>query len=397
MKILVVCQFYYPERFTVSDICAELVSLGHDVSVVTGKPNYCYNEIIPAYRKVRYEIIDGVKVHRVNLYPRKQSRLSIIRNYLSFHRNAKAFMRRFNEQFDVVLSVSLSPVISIAPAVLYAKKHKVKHVLHCLDLWPESTVVTGAVKKDSPMYKMLFRWSRNLYLACDKIMVSSPSFADYFKEVLHIIDKPFPYVPQPSLGVHENLPPATFKKKYNFVYVGNIGTLQLIDEIAEAGKIIGTRGDVEVHLAGMGLQSENLKKYIADNSLKDIVTYYGPLPLEKAVTLYANADALIVPLKEGGTVGKTIPNKLVQYLKYGRPIIGSLSGDGRDVLVKTKGAVLADQNAESIAKAMETIIDLPADKKEEMGRQNKLYYEEHFEIRRVAQLIERELLDTKNS
>ena len=397
MKILVVCQFYYPERFTVSDICAALVSLGHDVSVVTGKPNYCYNEIIPAYRKVKYEIIDGVKVHRVNLYPRKQSRLSIIRNYLSFHRNAKAFMRRFNEQFDVVLSVSLSPVISIAPAVLYAKKHKVKHVLHCLDLWPESTVVTGAVKKDSPMYKMLFRWSRNLYLACDKIMVSSPSFADYFKEVLHIIDKPFPYVPQPSLGVHENLPPATFKKKYNFVYVGNIGTLQLIGEIAEAGKIIGTRGDVEVHLAGMGLQSENLKKYIADNSLKDIVTYYGPLPLEKAVTLYADADALIVPLKEGGTVGKTIPNKLVQYLKYARPIIGSLSGDGRDVLVKTKGAVLADQNAESIAKAMETIIDLPADKKEEMGRQNKLYYEEHFEIRRVAQLIERELLDTKNS
>ncbi|HPY38804.1 MAG TPA: glycosyltransferase family 4 protein [Bacilli bacterium] len=397
MKILVVCQFYYPERFTVSDICAELVSLGHDVSVVTGKPNYCYNEIIPAYRKVKYEIIDDVKVHRVNLYPRKQSRLSIIRNYLSFHRNAKAFMRRFNEQFDVVLSVSLSPVISIAPAVLYAKKHKVKHVLHCLDLWPESTVVTGAVKKDSPMYKMLFRWSRNLYLACDKIMVSSPSFADYFKEVLHIIDKPFPYVPQPSLGVHENLPPATFKKKYNFVYVGNIGTLQLIDEIAEAGKIIGTRGDVEVHLAGMGLQSENLKKYIADNSLKDIVTYYGPLPLEKAVTLYADADALIVPLKEGGTVGKTIPNKLVQYLKYARPIIGSLSGDGRDVLVKTKGAVLADQNAESIAKAMETIIDLPADKKEEMGQQNKLYYEEHFEIRRVAQLIERELLDTKNS
>ena len=397
MKILVVCQFYYPERFTVSDICAELVSLGHDVSVVTGKPNYCYNEIIPAYRKVKYEIIDDVKVHRVNLYPRKQSRLSIIRNYLSFHRNAKAFMRRFNEQFDVVLSVSLSPVISIAPAVLYAKKHKVKHVLHCLDLWPESTVVTGAVKKDSPMYKMLFRWSRNLYLACDKIMVSSPSFADYFKEVLHIIDKPFPYVPQPSLGVHENLPPATFKKKYNFVYVGNIGTLQLIDEIAEAGKIIGTRGDVEVHLAGMGLQSENLKKYIADNSLKDIVTYYGPLPLEKAVTLYADADALIVPLKEGGTVGKTIPNKLVQYLKYGRPIIGSLSGDGRDVLIKTKGAVLTDQNAESIAKAMETIIDLPADKKEEMGRQNKLYYEEHFEIRRVAQLIERELLDTRNS
>lgn len=397
MKILVVCQFYYPERFTVSDICAELVALGHDVTVITGKPNYCYNEIIPEYRKVKYEVINGVTVHRVNLYPRKQSRLSIIRNYLSFHRNAKAFVRGFDEQFDIVMSVSLSPVISIAPAILYAKKHNVKHVLHCLDLWPESTVVTGAVKKNSLIYKMLFHWSRKLYLSCDKIMVSSPSFVDYFKEVLDIKNKPFAFVPQPSLGVHEQLSPVLFKKKYNFVYVGNIGSLQLINEIAEAGKIIGTRGDVEVHLAGMGMQSENLKQFIASNNLQDVVTYYGPLPLEKAVTLYSNADALIVPLKEGGTVGKTIPNKLVQYLKYGRPIIGSLNGDGRDVLLKTKGAVLAEQNAEGIARAMEEIINLSKEQKEEMGKQNKKYYEEHFEIRRVAQLIERELLESKNS
>lgn len=397
MKILVVCQFYYPERFTVSDICAELVALGHDVSVVTGKPNYCYNEILPEYRKVKYEVIDGVKVHRVNLYPRKQSRLSIIRNYLSFHRNAKAFIRGFDEQFDIVMSVSLSPVISIAPAILYAKKHGVKHVLHCLDLWPESTVVTGAVTKNSLTYKLLFHWSRKLYLGCDKIMVSSPSFMDYFKEVLKISDIPFAYVPQPSLGVHEELPPAQFQKKYNFVYVGNIGTLQLINEIAEAGKIVGSRGDVEIHLAGMGLQSESLRRYIANNNLANIVTYYGPLPLEKAVTLYANADALIVPLKEGGTVGKTIPNKLVQYLKYGRPIIGSLSGDGRDVLLATKGAILAEQDAASIAKAMEEIINLSSERKEEMGKRNKKYYEEHFELHKVAQSIERELLESKNS
>ncbi|MFA7701024.1 MAG: glycosyltransferase family 4 protein [Bacilli bacterium] len=395
MKILVVCQFYYPERFTVSDICAELVSLGHDVSVVTGKPNYCYNGIIPEYRKVKYEVIEGVKVHRVNLFPRKQSRLSIIYNYLSFHYNAKRFVRRFDEQFDIVMSVSLSPVISIAPAIVYAKTHKVKHFLHCLDLWPESTVVTGAVKKDSLTYRLLFNWSRDLYLGCDKIMVSSPSFVDYFKQVLKIHDKPFVYVPQPALAVHKQLPPVVFKKKYNFVYVGNIGVLQLIIEIAEAGKIIGARGDVEVHLAGMGLQSEKLKKFISDNNLQDIVTYYGPLPLEQAVAFYANADALIASLKEGGTVGKTIPNKLIQYLKYGRPIIGSLSGDGRDVLLNAKGAVIAGQNAESIAKAMEEIINLSEQQKKTMGEQNKKYYDEHFETRRVAQAIERELLDSK--
>ena len=396
MKILIVCQFYYPERFTVSDIAAELVAMGHDVSVITGKPNYCFNQILPEYRKVNYEVINGVKVHRVNLYPRKQSRLSIYRNYLSYHRNAKAFVRRYKENFDIVLSVSLSPVISIAPAIIYAKKHGIKHVLHCLDLWPESTVVTGAVKKDSLIYKILYSWSRKLYLGCDKILVSSPSFVDYFKDVLKI-DKPFAYVPQPSLRSQAELSPIVFNKKYNFVYVGNIGHLQLILEIAQAGKLLAARNDIEIHLAGMGVASTKLVNFINENNLQGIVTYHGPLPLEKAECLYKNADALIVTLKEGGTVGKTIPNKLVHYLKYARPILGALSGDGKDVLLSSGGAILTDQNAEGIAEGMEKIMQLSSAQKEKMGELNRRYYQENFELRKVAQLLEKELLATKNS
>ncbi|NCA97100.1 MAG: glycosyltransferase WbuB [Bacteroidia bacterium] len=397
MKILVVCQFYYPERFTVSDVAAELVALGHDVSVVTGKPNYCYNRILPEYENVDYEVIKGVKVHRVKLYPRKQSRFSIYRNYLSFHHNAKVFIRHMREEFDIVLSVSLSPVISIAPACLYARKHHVKHVLHCLDLWPESTVVTGAVKKDSLIYKLLYRWSRSLYLKCDKILVSSPSFVDYFHDVLKITNKPFVYVPQPSLSSSAKLDSIVYPKKHNFVYVGNIGRLQLIAEMAAAGKLLSSRDDFELHLAGMGSESAKLTQYISDNHLEGIITYHGPLALEKAEQLYGNADALIVALKEGGTVGKTIPNKLVHYLKYGRPIIGALGGDGKDVLTKSGGAVLAEQTAEGIALAMEKVMALSEETKKEMGRANKKYYQDNFELRRVALMVEKELLDTKNS
>ena len=396
MKILIVCQFYYPERFTVSDVAAELVAMGHDVSVITGKPNYCFNQILPEYRKVNYEVINGVKVHRVNLYPRKQSRLSIYRNYLSYHRNAKAFVRRYKEKFDIVLSVSLSPVISIAPAIIYARKHNVKHVLHCLDLWPESTVVTGAVKKDTLIYKILYSWSRKLYLGCDKILVSSPSFVDYFKNILKI-DKPFAYVPQPSLRSQVELAPIIFNKKYNFVYVGNIGHLQLILEIAQAGKLLAARNDIEIHLAGMGVASTKLVNFINENNLQGIVTYHGPLPLEKAERLYKNADGLIVTLKEGGTVGKTIPNKLVHYLKYARPILGALSGDGKDVLLSSGGAILTDQNAEGIAEGMKKIMQLSSAQKEKMGELNRRYYQENFELRKVAQLLEKELLATKNS
>ena len=100
MKILIVCQFYYPENFVISKIAESLLSYGHDVTVLTGKPNYGYGEIIPEYKNVKYEEINGVKVHRVNLYPRKKSRLSIIRNYLSFWANSKKWVRNCKEKYD---------------------------------------------------------------------------------------------------------------------------------------------------------------------------------------------------------------------------------------------------------------------------------------------------------
>ena len=61
MKILVVCQFYYPENFVITKIAEELVKIGHDVTVLTGKPNYGYDKILPEYKKVKYEEINGDK------------------------------------------------------------------------------------------------------------------------------------------------------------------------------------------------------------------------------------------------------------------------------------------------------------------------------------------------
>ena len=40
MRILVISQYYFPEDFRINDICEGLVARGHEVTVVTGIPNY---------------------------------------------------------------------------------------------------------------------------------------------------------------------------------------------------------------------------------------------------------------------------------------------------------------------------------------------------------------------
>ena len=383
MKILLVTQFYYPERFSTTDIAEELVKLGNEVTVLTGKPNYGYGYILKEYKKVKEENINGVKVLRVNLKPRKHSRISIIRNYLSFHRNAKRYVRKLDNDFDIVLSISLSPVISIAPAIKYAKKHNVSHVLYCEDLWPESTVVTNAVRKDSLVYKILYRWSKKLYEKCDEIIISSPSFKQYFNDVLRITDKKFPVVYQPILNSKESFEPIVFEKKHNFVYAGNIGTLQLTSELVEAMKHV-KRDDAKLYLMGMGTNLSKIQKQIKDEHLEDKVEYVGALPIEKAERYYHNADALVVSLKYEGTVGKTVPNKAIQYMKYGRPLVGVIKGDAKDLLEKAKGTLFCEGNDRQIANIFEKFCELSDKEKMLMGANNKAYFEEHLTAKKLA-------------
>jgi len=40
MKILVVSQYFYPENFRINDLIFSLKERGHEITVLTGKPNY---------------------------------------------------------------------------------------------------------------------------------------------------------------------------------------------------------------------------------------------------------------------------------------------------------------------------------------------------------------------
>ena len=51
MKILVVCQYYNPEQFLINEIAPALVKNGHEVTVLTGLPNYPKGDIFDGYEK----------------------------------------------------------------------------------------------------------------------------------------------------------------------------------------------------------------------------------------------------------------------------------------------------------------------------------------------------------
>ena len=112
MKILVICQYYYPEPFRIKDICEEMVRLGHEVMVVTGIPNYPEGVIYKGYEKgkKREEVINGVRVHRCFTIPRKSGMIYRFLNYFSYAFTSAHFVKtkkcRSAKPLTLFLSIS---------------------------------------------------------------------------------------------------------------------------------------------------------------------------------------------------------------------------------------------------------------------------------------------------
>lgn len=394
MRILIVCMHYRPEPFVISDIAEYLSSKGHYVQVVTSKPHYGYDKIPEEYIHVDDEVINGVRVHRCDLAPRGDSTASIIKNYLTFYRNANSYLRKMKEDFDVVYSMSLSPIISVSGANIYAKKHHVKHVLHCLDLWPESVLITGAMSKANPLYGLLYLWSKSIYSKADEILVSSPSFISYFRDVLKMGKANIKYLMQPPL-LSAQIGEDVKYSRPTFVYAGNIGRLQMIDVVVKAFKRVLDGGiDAGLVLIGNGSEIGRIRQLIAGLSLEGRVELLGMKPRGVTKAYYRNATAILVPLKRGGYVGDTIPSKLVSCLDEGRPILAVLGGDGEKLLRASGGAIFSSTESESdIALAMEKMLSLSEQEREKLGENNLHYYQQNCRQDQICSQIEYELIE----
>ena len=62
----------------------------------------------------------------------------------------------------------------------------------------------------------------------------------------------------------------------------------------------------------------------------------GNYPLEKMPYFHGIADALIITLNNGKALNKTIPGKLSTYMMAGKPIIGIIDGEAKDIISTSK-------------------------------------------------------------
>ena len=388
MKILVVCQHYYPEPFRLPDICETLVRRGHDVTVVTGTPNYPEGEIYAGYEKGARadETLNGVRVHRCPLIPRKTGTLYRVLNYYSFVLSSQWYLCRCKESFDVVFVNQLSPVMMAQAGLSWAKRHSKKCVLYCLDQWPES-LLAGGIRKDSLVYKIFLKVSRNIYRRADDLLVSSRGFVNYFRQVLKLEDKRIRYLPQYAEDMFDELPAAAEKKAgVDFMFAGNVGALQSVETIVEAAKLLKDNTQIRIHIVGGGIALEHCKELAA--GLGNI-TFHGRHDVTEMPSFYAMADAMLITMKDDPVLSATLPGKVQTYMAAGKPVVGAIGGETARVVNDEAqcGMCCTPENAQELAQSMLRI----AQDDELRGRFSenaRRYYQQYFRKEQFFDMLE---------
>lgn len=378
MKILAVCQYYYPEPFRVNDICEEMARRGHEVTVVTGEPNYPEGEIYKGYEGHAHadEVINGVKVHRCPIIPRKTGAIYRFLNYFSYPIKAKSYVRKLTasdgKPFDVVFVNQLSPVMMAEPAIKYGKRYGVPVVMYCLDLWPES-LIAGGIGRGSVVYKIFDGISKKIYRSVDKILITSRMFRGYLEDRFGIPDEKIEYLPQYAEGLFEKLPYKEPGEITDLVFAGNIGELQSVQTITEAAKKLEGK-PVHFHIVGGGSDLQRLEEL--SKGLSN-VTFYGRRPLEEMPDFYAKADAMLVTLKADPVLSLTLPGKVQSYMAAGKPIIGAIDGETAEVIKEAKcGFCGRADDPDELAKNIELF--MANDNKKELGLNAAKYYDDYF-------------------
>lgn len=383
MKILVVCQYYYPEPFRLPDICEELVKRGHEVTVVTGTPNYPMGEVYPGYENGQKmnEIVNGVTVHRCITAPRKTGTLNRVKNYFSYPIASKKYIKTLPEDFDLVFVNQLSPVMMAEAGIWYKKRHNKKLILYCLDLWPESLCVGGIIK-ESLVYKAFRLLSKRVYRSADQILITSRSFRGYLQDMFGIADEKISYLPQYAESQFLELKGKKSGEVFNLLFAGNIGTAQNVGTIIDAAKLL-INEEVLFHIVGDGIELENLKKRA--KGLSNVV-FHGRKPLEDMPKYYQMADAMLVTLIDDPVISLTLPGKVQTYMAAGKPIVGAINGETALVLNDAQGGYCGPAgDSQALA---ENILDLiHAGNAAEIGLKNRMYYLNVFLKDRVIDMF----------
>jgi glycosyltransferase involved in cell wall biosynthesis len=383
MRVLYLTQWFEPETHVIKGVkfVRALQAAGHQVTVVTGFPNYPSGRLYPGYRLklIQRERIDGVDVVRLPLYPSHDT--SSVRrslNYLSFFLSVFVYLLIRRDRFD--LAYVYHPPITVGfAAALAGVVRRLPFILDVQDLWPDSLAATG-MAGGRRLTRLVGGLCAFVYWRANAIVAQS----DGIRAALNtrgvsadklITIRNWAEAEPGDTGQRAPLVPHRFV----VVYGGNLGRAQGLQTVIEAAASLrDRRPDILIRLYGDGVEASSLRAQARALDLQNL-EILPQIGKDEINEVFARADALLVHLSDHPLFTITLPSKIQAYLAIGRPIAAGIAGEAARLLVESEAAVVAPPgDPGALAKAIAELADTPAEARRRMGQKGRTYYQRNL-------------------
>jgi glycosyltransferase involved in cell wall biosynthesis len=372
MRLAYVTQWFEPEPNIVKGIAfvQALQAAGHDVTVVTGFPNYPTGRLYPGYRLrlIQHEAIDGVRIVRLPLYP-SHDRSSVRRslNFLSFFFSVFIYLLLRRSKFDLAYVYHPPITVGLAAAIT-----GMPYVVDVQDLWPDTIAATGMAGA-SKLVGVLGAACRFVYRRASAIVAQSEGIGRALVER---------GVPRGKVTVIYNwaaaeprviAKSASSEGPFTLVYGGNFGRAQQLGNLVDAASILErARPDIRIQLFGSGIDEADLRQQA--RGLANL-SFGGRVSQEEVRRHFADADALLLHLADDALFDITIPSKTQSYLAAGRPIVAAVNGETAKLLRRSGAAIVVPPaHPGALARAIIEMADASLGHRWRMGRAGAEFY-----------------------
>lgn len=375
---------------------------GHEVTVLTGLPNYPDGRIFEAFRNDPrpFERFMGAKIVRVPLVARGAGGFRLIANYASFALSACliGLWKLRGQDFDAIFAYEPSPVTVGIPAAFMRAVKGAPMTLWVLDLWPETLRAIGVIRAQT-IIRLIGGLVSGIYSRCDLILAQSKSFVPQIENRCSQAAGRVEYFPSWAESIFDTLdtsealelPPKN--GKFDVMFAGNIGDAQDFPAILAAAERLRDHTEIRWLIVGSGRAADWVSSEIVRRRLQGSVLMLGRHPVERMPAFYRRADALLVALKDEPIFAMTIPGKLQSYLVAGVPVVGMLNGEGaRAIEAAEAGIVCAAGDDEALSRAIIAMSKMPEPERMAMGARGRAYGHREFGRERLMDKLENWLM-----
>jgi glycosyltransferase involved in cell wall biosynthesis len=403
MRVLFLSHYFPPEvnapASRTFEHCRAWAEAGHDVTILTCFPNHPTGRIFSGYRNRIYQREERDGLHIVRLWTFATPNEGLFKrtlNHLVFMVMAIAVSFGLKKS-DVVVSTSPQFFNGLA-GYLVKLIHRAPWILEIRDLWPESITAVGAVRNRT-LIRVLEWLEVFAYRKANRIVVVTDAFQRHIagrgiptSKIVPIkngVDLEF-YSPCGKDAVL--LKQWGLEGKFVVTYAGTIGMAHGLETLLDVADWLRDKPSIQVLVVGEGADKRRFVGLKDERKLTNI-TVVDQQPKNLMPAIWALSDACLVMLRPLEMFKSVLPSKMFEIMGMARPIILSVDGESRDVLMAARGGIpVAPGDAKAIAAA---ILDLAAnpDRALGFGQNGRAYVTLHHDRRQLARRFESVMLE----